>query len=157
MLLNTIFDQLEQENEWNYRNKYIQNKNSWFSPTTEDKEVKLLTIQQNSHFVIIYWCGKHIDLLEAVIGCILKNKSKKRSCLKSWCQALEKNLRMWIIGSVEYSAKYLRFMKIGKRSNHQILSIAVKSTWFIPLRNPYVLFHDVLDKRVLPTSNSSFI
>ena len=54
VLLNTVFDQSEQENERNYRNKYIQNKNLWFSPRTEDKEVKLLTIQQNSHFVIIY-------------------------------------------------------------------------------------------------------
>ena len=51
-----------------------------FVQITEDKEVKLLfTI---CHFVIIYWCGRQIDVPEAVIGCILKKTLKKNKAVR---------------------------------------------------------------------------
>ena len=73
---------LNKEIEWAFRNKYKQNKTLRFCPTTEDKEIKLLwKLNKIRHFVIIYWCGRQIDFLEAVIEYI---KKKLWSISFSW-------------------------------------------------------------------------
>ena len=47
--------------------KTHENNNLWLCPTTEDKEIKIFTAQQNQSFCY----GKQIHFLGAVIGCIL--------------------------------------------------------------------------------------